>query len=163
MRQHLSFREHFRRGNAGRGHFVVSCRTTGNVCRQGSGRRRCRWRNPPKRWLPEWEKAPKPCVYGRITDQISGLMETLRTVTAQTRDAGAEAAQILAARIEAASAGFETAAMRMTDKLAEAASGTSEALTQGAGKAADDLKGAAGGVCQMLENTGRLWPGSPKL
>jgi phosphate uptake regulator len=82
-------------------------------------------------------------------------METLRAVTAQTRDAGAEAAQILAARIEAASAGFETAATRMTDKLAEAASGTGEALAQGAGKAADDLKGAAAGVREMLENTGQ--------
>jgi hypothetical protein len=91
----------------------------------------------------------------RITDQISGLMETLRAVTAQTRDAGAEAAQIVAARIEGASAGFEAAATRMTDKLAEAASGTSEALAQGAGKVADDLKGAAGGVREMLENTGQ--------
>lgn len=91
----------------------------------------------------------------RITDQMSGLVETLQAVTAQTRDAGAEAAQILAARIEGASAGFEAAAIRMTDKLAEAASGTSEALTQGAGKAVDDLKGAAAGMREMLENTGQ--------
>jgi hypothetical protein len=91
----------------------------------------------------------------RITDQMSGLMETLRAVTAQTRDVGAEAAQILAARIEAASAGFEGAAMRMTDKLAEAASGTSEALAQGAGKAAEGLKGAAADAREMLENTGQ--------
>jgi hypothetical protein len=33
----------------------------------------------------------------RITDQMGDLMETLRSVTAQTRDAGAEAAQALAA------------------------------------------------------------------
>jgi hypothetical protein len=87
----------------------------------------------------------------RITDRMSGLMETLRAMTAQTRDAGAEASQILAARIEGASAGFEAAATRMTDRLAEAASGTSEALAQGAGKAADDLKG----MREMLENTGQ--------
>jgi hypothetical protein len=91
----------------------------------------------------------------RITDQMGGLMETLRTVTAQTRDAGAEAAQNLAARIEGAAAGFETAAGRMTETLVQAACGTSDALAQGAGKAAGSLEAAAAGVRQMLENTGQ--------
>ena len=91
----------------------------------------------------------------RITDQMGGLIETLRTVTAQTRDAGAEAAQTLAGRIEGAAAGFETAAMRMTDMLAQAAFGTGEALAQGAGKAAEELEAAAAGVREMLENTGQ--------
>ena len=45
----------------------------------------------------------------RITVRMGGLMETLRNVTTQTREAGADAAQSLAARIEGAAAGFEAA------------------------------------------------------
>jgi chromosome segregation ATPase len=91
----------------------------------------------------------------RITDQMSGLMETLRVVTAETRDAGAEAVQILAARIEGAAAVFEMAAARMTQTLAQAGSGASEALMQGAGKASGELEAAAAVVREMLENTGQ--------
>ena len=102
----------------------------------------------------------------RVTGQMSGLLETLRNVAAQTRDAGAEAGQLLAARIEAAAAGFETAALHMTDRLMESAKGTSEALAnaangtrdalaQGADGAAKELQGAAAAVRNMLETTGQ--------
>jgi ABC-type transporter Mla subunit MlaD len=90
----------------------------------------------------------------RITDQMGGLMETLRSVTAQTREAGAEAAQTLATRIAGAAAGFEASATRMTETLAQAATGTSEALAR-AGEAADGLGAAAAGVRETLENTGQ--------
>lgn len=91
----------------------------------------------------------------RITGQMGGLIETLRGVTAQTREAGAEAAQTLAARIEGAAAGFETAATRMTETLVQAASGTGEALVYGAGKASGELEAAAAGVRDILEKTGQ--------
>ena len=91
----------------------------------------------------------------RITDQIGGLMETLRSVTAQTRAAGAEAAQTLATRIDGAAANFEAAAMRMTETLALAATGTGDALARGAGAAAEGLGAAAAGVRDMMENTGQ--------
>ena len=86
---------------------------------------------------------------------MAGLMETLRTVTAQTREVGAEAAQTLAARIEGAAAGFEAAAKRMTETLVKAAYGTSEALAEGARRASGELETAAAGVRDMLENTGQ--------
>lgn len=57
----------------------------------------------------------------RITDQMSGLVEGLRTVADQTRSAGAEAGQQLAARIEAAAGGFEEAARGVAVTLAGAA------------------------------------------
>ena len=91
----------------------------------------------------------------RITGQMGGLMETLRGVTAQTREAGAQAAQTLAARIEGAAAGFEAAATRMTETLMQAASGTGEALAHGAGKASGELEVAAAGIRDMLEKTGQ--------
>jgi HPt (histidine-containing phosphotransfer) domain-containing protein len=100
-----------------------------------------------------------------ITGQMGGLLETLRSVAAQTRDAGAEAAHTLAARIEAAAEGFEVAAAQMTEQLAEAARGTSqafahaavgtsEAITQGANDASKELKAAAGVVRETLEGSG---------
>jgi len=91
----------------------------------------------------------------RITVRMGGLMETLRSVTTQTREAGADAAQSLAARIEGAAAGFEAAAVRMTETFAEAATGTSEALARGAGEAAEELGAAASGIREMLESTGQ--------
>ena len=91
----------------------------------------------------------------RITDQMGGLMETLRSVTAQTRDAGAEAARTLAVRIDGAAAGFEATAMRMTDTLAQAASGTGDAFRRGATEVTQELQAAAGEVREMLENTGQ--------
>ena len=91
----------------------------------------------------------------RITVRMGGLMETLRSVTSQTREAGADAAQSLAARIEGAAAGFEAAAVRMTETFAEAATGTSEALARGAGEAAEELGAAASGIREMLEGTGQ--------
>jgi DNA anti-recombination protein RmuC len=89
----------------------------------------------------------------RITVRMGGLMETLRSVTTQTREAGAEAAQTLATRIEGAAAGFEAAAGRMTATFAEAATGTGAALARAAGKAAEELGAAANGVRAMMENT----------
>jgi len=89
----------------------------------------------------------------RITVRMGGLMETLRNVTTQTREAGADAAQSLAARIEGAAAGFESAASRMTETFAQAATGTSAALARGAGEAAEELGAAASGIREMLEST----------
>ncbi|WP_262271845.1 hypothetical protein [Microvirga yunnanensis] len=57
----------------------------------------------------------------RITDQMGGLVEGLRTVADQTRSAGDEAGQQLAARIEAAAGGFEEAARGVAVTLAGAA------------------------------------------
>ncbi|HKM70802.1 MAG TPA: hypothetical protein VKG22_06090 [Stellaceae bacterium] len=91
----------------------------------------------------------------RITVRMGGLMETLRSVTTQTREAGADAAQSLAARIEGAAAGFEAAASRMTETFAQAATGTSEALARGAGEAAEELGAAASSIREMLESTGQ--------
>ena len=89
----------------------------------------------------------------RITVRMGGLMETLRSVTTQTREAGADAAQSLAARIEGAAAGFEAAASRMTETFAQAATGTSAALARGAGEAAEELAAAASGIREMLDST----------
>ena len=90
----------------------------------------------------------------RITNQMGGLMDTLRNVAAQTREAGAEAAQTLATRIEGAAMGFEAAAMRMTETLAQAAVGSGEAIARGAGEAAEGLGAAATGMRKMLDSTG---------
>jgi hypothetical protein len=91
----------------------------------------------------------------RITDQMSGLMETLRTVAEQTRSAGAEAARTLAARIEGAATGFETAAERMTQLLAAAAQNTGDSLTRSASDAAQGLQTAAAGIRQTLNDSGQ--------
>lgn len=91
----------------------------------------------------------------RITDQMSGLMEALRAVTAQTRDAGAEAARTLSIRIEGAAAGFGTAAERMTAIFAQAAADTGDAVVRSAAEAADGLHSTATEIRGMLENTGQ--------
>jgi hypothetical protein len=91
----------------------------------------------------------------RITDQLGGLMEALRSVTAQTRDAGAEAGRTLAEYIHGAAVRFDTAASQMTERLTRAADGTSEALTRGAGEAAEGLQAAALGVRDTLDTTGQ--------
>jgi ABC-type transporter Mla subunit MlaD len=91
----------------------------------------------------------------RMTDQLGGLLESMRHATAQTREAGAEAAQTLAERIDGAAAGFESAASRMAEQLAQAASGSGEAIARGAGEAAEGLQAAALGVSEMLDITGR--------
>jgi hypothetical protein len=90
----------------------------------------------------------------RVTDQMGGLMEILRNVAVQTREAGAEAAQTLATRIEGTAVGFEAAAMRMTETLAQAAVGSGEAIARGANDAAEELGAAASGMRKTLENTG---------
>ena len=110
----------------------------------------------------------------RITGQMGGLLETLQSVAAQTRDAGAEAAQTLGTRIEAAAAGFETAATQMAERLAmaakstgevlsQAAKGSREALTRGADDAAKGLQAAATTVREMLETTGQGLAGRQRL
>jgi len=57
----------------------------------------------------------------RITDQMGGLTETLRTVAEQSRTAGAQAGEQMASRIEAAAAGFEESARTVATTLARAA------------------------------------------
>lgn len=57
----------------------------------------------------------------RITDQMGGLTETLRTVAEQSRAAGAQAGEQMASRIEAAAAGFEESARNVATTLARAA------------------------------------------
>ncbi|HYE43217.1 MAG TPA: hypothetical protein VEA15_07465, partial [Caulobacteraceae bacterium] len=57
----------------------------------------------------------------RITDQMGGLTETLRLVSEQSRAAGTEAGEQMAARIEAAAAGFEESARGVATTLAHAA------------------------------------------
>lgn len=57
----------------------------------------------------------------RITDQMSGLADTLRSVADETRGAGAQAGRELAERLMAAAGGFEEAARSMTKALAQAA------------------------------------------
>ncbi|BBF93951.1 hypothetical protein [Blastochloris tepida] len=57
----------------------------------------------------------------RITDQMSGLAETLRSVADETRGAGAQAGRELAERLTTAAGGFEEAARAMTGALAQAA------------------------------------------
>jgi chromosome segregation ATPase len=69
----------------------------------------------------------------RITDQISGLMETLRAVTAQTRDAGAEAAQILARQ----SGALAETAEKLAARIGELDRATKEAVAPFAAGAAD--------------------------
>ena len=103
---------------------------------------------------------------GSVSGQIGGLVETLRSVAAQTRDAGAEAAEAVASRIERAAISIETAASQMTERLNESAKGTSTALADaadgaraalsaGAEDAAQQLQGAATAVRNMLETTGQ--------
>jgi hypothetical protein len=69
----------------------------------------------------------------RITDQISGLMETLRAVTAQTREAGAEAAQILARQ----SGALAETAEKLAARIGELDRATKEAVAPFAAGAAD--------------------------
>lgn len=64
----------------------------------------------------------------RITDQMGGLTETLRTVAEQSRTAGAEAGQHMASRIEAAATGFEEAARGVATTLAQAAAAMETAM-----------------------------------
>lgn len=58
----------------------------------------------------------------RITDQMAGLAESLRTMADQTRGAGEDAGRALVDRIEAAAGGFENAARGVAETLARAAS-----------------------------------------
>jgi hypothetical protein len=102
----------------------------------------------------------------KITDQIGTLLEALQNVTAETREAGADAAQALASRIETAAAGFEAGAIELSERLAQAASGTSEAfsraaagtseaLTQSATVASTELQAAAQAVRETLDRSGQ--------
>ena len=56
----------------------------------------------------------------RITNQMGGLLDTLRQVAEQTRTAGADAGRDMASRIELAANGFEAAAKNIAETLAQA-------------------------------------------
>ena len=70
----------------------------------------------------------------RITDQVGGLVDSLREMADQTRGAGAEAGRELAQRLEAAAAGFEDAARGVATTL----SGAAEVLERRLGEQAAD-------------------------
>ncbi len=57
----------------------------------------------------------------RITDQMGALVESLRAVSEQTRDAGSQATGAMADRIGAATASFERAAGQVSATLTDAA------------------------------------------
>lgn len=54
----------------------------------------------------------------RITNQMGGLVDSLRQVAEQTRSAGADAGRDMATRIEQAASGFEAAARNVAETLA---------------------------------------------
>lgn len=81
-----------------------------------------------------------------ITAQMSGLVETLRTMAEQTRGAGMEAGRELAGRMETAAGGFEEAARNVAAALTGAASDTGGALGRGAGEAVERIAAATEGM-----------------
>ncbi|MBW6398950.1 hypothetical protein KPL78_13885 [Roseomonas sp. HJA6] len=58
---------------------------------------------------------------GRITDQMTGVVEALRATAEQTRAVGTDAGEKLSARIEAAASTFEVAARQVAETLSAAA------------------------------------------
>lgn len=75
----------------------------------------------------------------RITDQMGGLAESLRSVADQTRDAGAQASGAMAERIGAAAESFERASERISATLADAAAGMQKQMGQQANESAARL------------------------
>ena len=69
-----------------------------------------------------------------VTGQVASLVETLRALAEQSRNAGADAGHELAGRLEAAASGFERSAQTVATTLAEAAKG----LEQRMGSQAED-------------------------
>jgi ABC-type transporter Mla subunit MlaD len=69
-----------------------------------------------------------------VSAQMSTLVESLRALTEQARDASADAGRDLARRLEAAAGGFERSAQTVAETLAEAARG----LEQRMGSQAED-------------------------
>ena len=65
----------------------------------------------------------------RITNQMGGLIDALRQVTEQTRSAGADAGRDMAAQIEQAAKGFESAARTVSDTMAQAAQDLQRRMT----------------------------------
>jgi hypothetical protein len=66
----------------------------------------------------------------RITDQMGGLVETLRAVADQTREAGTQASGAMADRITAATKSFEIASDRIAVTLAETAANMQKQMDQ---------------------------------
>lgn len=66
----------------------------------------------------------------RITNQMDGLLKSLRQVAEQTRTAGADAVQDMVTRIEQAAGGFEAAARTVAAALAQAMNDLQGRLTQ---------------------------------
>lgn len=81
----------------------------------------------------------------RITDQMGGVAESLRSVADQTRAAGADAGQMLSERIEKAAAGFEAAARSVAETLSAAASGMERRM-------ADEAATSSGRLTAQLES-----------
>lgn len=66
----------------------------------------------------------------RITNQMGGLLNSLRQVTEQSRSIGAHVGRDMAARIEHAANGFEAAAKTVSETLAQAAQDLQRRMTE---------------------------------
>ncbi len=88
----------------------------------------------------------------RITDQMGGLTENLRSLAEQTRNAGADAGRELALRLEAAAAGFEGAARTVADTLSEAARGLERRMGDEAVNSSARLTGQIEAMVGELRN-----------
>ena len=86
----------------------------------------------------------------RITDQVGGLVETLRAMADQTRDVGAEAGRELAQHLESAATSFKGAAQGVATTL----SGAAEALERRLGDQA--AESTARLAAQVESMTGEL-------
>src|SRR5208337_310949 len=75
----------------------------------------------------------------RITDQMGGVAETLRTVAEQTRGAGAEAGRELAQQLGSAASCFEAASHEIAAGLARAAEGLEAKMGEQAQASAERL------------------------
>jgi uncharacterized protein YoxC len=86
----------------------------------------------------------------RITDQISGLAESLRTIADQARSTGAEAGREMVLGVEVAARGFESTAARIASAFEGAATQTGGALERGAEEAVKRIAAATDGLADRI-------------
>jgi hypothetical protein len=93
----------------------------------------------------------------RITNQMGGLLESLRQVAEQTRNAGADAGRDMATRIEQAASGFEAAARTVSDTLAQATQDLQKRMTRevesGSARLSDQFERMIGELRALAESS----------
>lgn len=86
----------------------------------------------------------------RITDQVGGLADGLKSIIDQTSAAGANAGRDMSERIEAAARMFEQAARDISEQMSSAAVGTQTRISENAEQESKQLSEQFGSVVDQL-------------